>query len=88
MSRAVTAGYITVQKQNTHRAKLKEIAGYSTFTDNTDLLRNGAATAFVDLAGTVIHLGPTETLGVDQTFGGEFDTEIELLADTLGVAQS
>jgi hypothetical protein len=85
MSRAVTAGYITVQKQNLHRAKIKELAGYSTFSDNTDLLRNGAATSFVDLAGTVILLGPGGDLGVDQALSGELDDEIEVLADALGV---
>lgn len=85
-TRAVTAGYITVQKLNTHRAKIKEIAGYSTFSDNTNLLRNGVATTMIDLAGSQILLGPISgTLGVDQALGGELDLEIEVLADALGV---
>ena len=98
MSAAVKAGYIVVSKVNTHRQQIKDLAGYSVFSDNSGTTVTGARSLgkTPDLAGTVIKLStPTGqygaddgTLGIDQTLSGELDDEIELLTDALGVADA
>jgi hypothetical protein len=80
---AVLAGKILLSKRNTHRQKLKEIAGYSTFAT----VPSGSPTPGRHIGTGVALLGNLGDgrLGIQVTVGGEMDLEVEALADAGGV---